>query len=370
MTEKYPYHKYYYPDRFDEDTERFERDARRFKDHYLQEFKKNYDTIKECSGILYSILWSVKKHDYNLESLSKILSKISNEKRLAYYGHTISALQNVIDSCIREHEYGLEYMQSKAKEQYDDVKEFQKAIDYLYDKLVYDKRPGGDPQDLIYTQRRISRVKSTLNEVLHDYLGNETWLYSGVIYKTLKPVGEQLKAKDDLLGIYDKIQDELLEAGCKVKNKKELDAFLAFYKKLGFPMYKLDTEKFITHQRKILSVSEKDSDLKNFDLKNTEDIKHCKKLYPLAKEYPDLFRGWYNSDKIIQFDPTYENGLEKKRKELNAKLTTKSQSAKGFKRGIIKVATKIVPENLSKRTAKIEQKIADVVYRKKQKGRK
>lgn len=120
----------------------------------------------------------------------------------------------------------------------------------------------------------------------------------------------------------------------------------------------------------ILGISEDDLWLGHFDLKNTEDIKHCKKLYPLAKEYPDLFRGWYNSDGNIQFDPTYENGLEKIRKEINAKLTEKSKSAKGFKRGIIKVATKIVPEKLGKKTAKIEQKIADVVYRKREKGSK
>ena len=123
-------------------------------------------------------------------------------------------------------------------------------------------------------------------------------------------------------------------------------------------------------QLKILGVKEKEADINQFDLKNTKDIKRCTELYPLAKDYPDLFEGWYKNGKIL-FEPTYANGLEKKRKEINAKLETKKKTAKkGFKRGAIKIATKLVPEKVGKKVAKLEQTIADMIYRKKQAGRK
>ena len=65
-----------------------------------------------------------------------------------------------------------------------------------------------------------------------------------------------------------------------------------------------------------------------------------------------------------------KNELEKKRKTINTKLKTKLKKAErdtasSLKRGMIKLAMKLVPEKLGKRTAKAEQKIADVVYRKK-----
>ena len=65
-----------------------------------------------------------------------------------------------------------------------------------------------------------------------------------------------------------------------------------------------------------------------------------------------------------------KNKLEKIRETINAKLKTKLKKAErdkasSFKRVMIKIAMKLVPEKLGERTAKAEQKIADVVYREK-----
>ena len=65
-----------------------------------------------------------------------------------------------------------------------------------------------------------------------------------------------------------------------------------------------------------------------------------------------------------------KNPLEKKRKTINLKLGKKLKETKqgSLKAGVIEVMMKLIPEKLGKRTAKAEQKIADVIYRKKQKG--
>ena len=159
----------------------------------------------------------------------------------------------------------------------------------------------------------------------------------------------------------------------KITTKKQLEAlnarinwFVTYFKvdPTSFLQYRLNS--FL----KILGVEGKEADINNFDLKNTKDIKRCKEIYPLAKEYPILFKGWYDRKGNIKFDPSYSNGLEKTRKEINTKLNEKSKTTSGIKRGAIKVATKIVPGKLGKVATKIEQTVANVVYHKKQIGRK
>lgn len=70
---------------------------------------------------------------------------------------------------------------------------------------------------------------------------------------------------------------------------------------------------------------------------------------------------------VLAVDMLSKNELEKIRKTINTKLKTKLKKAKpsSFKRVMIKIAMKLVPEKLGERTAKAEQKIADVVYREK-----
>ncbi|MBR6009833.1 MAG: hypothetical protein IKP35_00230 [Alphaproteobacteria bacterium] len=168
-----------------------------------------------------------------------------------------------------------------------------------------------------------------------------------------------------------------------LSTKKMLDDYMEvvnfFQEKFGtnLPEHNLGRDvpynKWIETQLNILNITTKDIDLANFDLKNAEDIKHCKKLYPLAVKYPDLFWKWYNrATGKIKFEPTYENGLEKKRKEVHAKIEDKKAKTKStLKRVILKFAAKVVvPEKLGKTATKMEQKIADIAYRKKQKGRK
>lgn len=180
---------------------------------------------------------------------------------------------------------------------------------------------------------------------------------------------------DDYL---DALHKALKEYVTNVTTKSQLDSLLKVVKTLemlntGIYLFGIFSsyEEYQKKHLEILGISKDDLWLGHFDLKNTEDIKHCKKLYPLAKEYPDLFHGWYDSDDIIQFEPTYSNGLEKKRKEINAKLADKkAKTTNGFKRGAIKAAMKVVPEKLGKKASKLEQKIADIAYNKKQAGRK
>lgn len=162
----------------------------------------------------------------------------------------------------------------------------------------------------------------------------------------------------------------------KIKTEKQLEAlnarmnwFVTYFKVDPFLHSDLEyngVRRFLG----ILGVEEKEADINNFDLKNTKDIKRCKEIYPLAKEYPLLFKGWYDRKGNIKFSPTYSNGLEKKRKEINTKLNEKSKTTSGLKRGAMKVATKLVPEKLGKVATKIEQTVANVVYHKKQLGRK
>ena len=373
MPKEYPYHSYYYPSDFKTDTERFERDAEYLKERIV-EFKEDTDTVKKCSDILYSILSRIKDHNWDLKFLSEIFSKISGLKVVdgVVTLHSVSDLDFWISHSIINNESRLEVLQLRAKEQHADTEEFFKAIEYLRSKLD-GGRAGGDPIELWGIRMRIDKVRDILEEILHDYQGKGYAPYhKGIIYKTLEPVGEQLKEKDTLINLYGRIQNELITASLKLNNEKELDAFLAFYEKLGFPMYKLKTEKFIKCQRKLRGISEKDSDLRNFDLKNTKDIERCKALYPLAKKYPDLFYGWYDNNGNILFEPTYSNGLEKKRKELHAKIEDKKAKTKSaFKRGLFNfVAKVIVPEKLRDGNAKFEQKVADVVYRKQRQGRK
>jgi len=124
------------------------------------------------------------------------------------------------------------------------------------------------------------------------------------------------------------------------------------------------------HMLTLLGVDEADTDIKNFDLKNTKDIQRCKKMFPLVLDYPFLFLKWYSRSNSRGYFvngvplcvPDYDNILEKKRKALNFKLGTK-----GF---VGKIASKtVVPKKLGKLGTKLEQIIAASIYNKIRPGR-
>jgi len=123
------------------------------------------------------------------------------------------------------------------------------------------------------------------------------------------------------------------------------------------------------HIRKVLGVRPGEENIENFDLKNARDIARCKEIFPLAISYPEIFIEWYprrgNGYYLGSrplFIPEYDNGLEKKRKELHYRLATK---------GIVgKVLSKtLVPEELGTLGKKLERFVAGKMYANKRPGR-
>lgn len=150
----------------------------------------------------------------------------------------------------------------------------------------------------------------------------------------------------------------------------------------GFHMYELvgnrEIDKYFGDQSgkvyNLLGITKEETDLHNFDLKYTKDISRAKEILPLALKYRFLFeRGWYTNGPYVttepQFSGDYNNALEKKRKEMNWDLRKKSSNAKQFKRGLIKVATTIVPEKLGSKVEQLEHTVAQILHNKKRPGR-
>ena len=158
-----------------------------------------------------------------------------------------------------------------------------------------------------------------------------------------------------------------------IKTKEELLKYLDLRRDLGWIYYQWGNfgmpEQEYEQMLRLLEVEKSETDIRKFDLKNSKDIARCKELLPLAFDYPFLFEWWYDHDELgriryaaPKFVPDYDNGLEKKRKELHYKLAT---------RGVLgRIASKtIVPKKLGKLGKKLEQKLANKLCRTRRSGR-
>lgn len=259
-------------------------------------------------------------------------------------------------------------------------------------ELVFDKKSdlrveNSFAQDVIrgsnraWLEKKLSGIskgcwKSSMERLWKDYKYQINRLHIDTFRKLELFPYENFYGEAFLEKMEHNLERLLSERSERITTKTEMDNFIDFVYKIDKNSYGAINsincfyKNWREHQMQILGLKEYDLSLESFDLKNTEDIKRCKQLYPLAVEYPRLFYGWYKNGKIM-FTSDYENGLEKKRKEINAKLADKkAKTTNGFKRGAIKAAMKVVPEKLGKKASKLEQKIADIAYRKKQAGRK
>lgn len=158
-----------------------------------------------------------------------------------------------------------------------------------------------------------------------------------------------------------------------IKTKEDLLHYLELLRDFGwindfFGWWGMGNKE-LDYMLKLLGVKEEETNINNFDLKNSKDIARCKELFPLAFYYPFLFVEWYPGDHgkySVNMPPVFvpddDNWLEKKRKELHFKLAAK---------GVLgKILSKtIVPNKLGKTGKKLEQNIADRIYKKKQPGR-
>lgn len=197
-------------------------------------------------------------------------------------------------------------------------------------------------------------------------------------YELLNVMGAERSYQDAIVDdLFDDFVRTLVAQVTRIKTKEEMLQYLDLRHDLGW----IDQQchiaygggKEVEHILKVLGIDERETNIDNFDLKNSKDIARCKELFPLAFEYPFLFMMWYPSrenfggpsyainDRPV-FVPNYDNGLEKKRKELHYKLAT---------RGVLgKVASKtLVPEKLGKLGQSLEQSMADAIYQKRHPGR-